>query len=267
MPQRFGRADNIEIEPEFGNFVRSFGGEVVEDLYPPQKRDFRNADYVFRREGVVAELKILTEDQATAPHIRQKTTEIYRRAAEAGLVPVLHGRGNVKLQSRDMPESVRREIAEAHKRPIQTLVHKASKQIKATRNRLDMTAAKGLLILFNDGNFRLEHDAIAYLLARVLGNQFTSINSVFYGTVNLWSESPFTKNLVAPMVSFTREGIKPIDGDFLYALKRGWIDHLDKLRGGPSELIVQTTSVEALSALRLTRSKPGPHSGQWAPKT
>lgn len=249
--------EHIDIEGELRVFVRSIGGEVVEDLFPPQTRNFENADFVFRHEGVVAELKILTKDQSTAPDILQKTTAIYQRAVKQGLAPPIHGSGVKKLQASDLPVSVHREIADAHKQPVQSHVRDASKQIKATKERLGMPDAKGLLLLFNDGNFRLQLDMIKYLLGRVLGPNFRSINSIIYGTANIWSEATFTDKLITPIVSFKREGVEPVDSVFLHNFMHGWQGHLAKLNGGPAEVIHLPASPDSLSALRLTKSKPG----------
>ena len=57
MPQQ------IDVEKAFADFVRGFGGEVVEDIVGASP-DFRNADYLFRSNRVVAELKRVVEDKS-----------------------------------------------------------------------------------------------------------------------------------------------------------------------------------------------------------
>lgn len=246
---------HIDVEVEFGRFVREFGGTVLEDALPPQGRDFPNADYVFKDQNVVAELKVLTQDQSTSRDLQRKLEELYFAATKRGLVrPVF---GTVSVNSSDLPAEFQRKFADAHKAPVATLVKKANKQIKSTKARMQMTDAKGLLILFNDGNFRLNHDVIAYLLHRVLGDDFSSINSIFYGTVNLWSDAPWTPDLVTPLVTFARHGVSPVDEAFLGKMIRGWHSHVDMVRGASSNIVEIAASEAELSELKLTRAKPG----------
>jgi len=245
----------IDIQEEFGRFVREFGGIVVEDSLAPQQRDFSNADYVFKPQNVVAELKVLTRDQSSDPTLYEKLEGLYLSAIKEGLVGPIFG--TVKVNTKDFPELLQRQFLDAHKAPIATLIKKANKQIKATKHHLGMPDAKGLLILFNDGNFRLDHDVVAYILHRVLGSDFSSINSVFYGTANLWSEAPWTTDLVTPLVTFTRHGLPPVEEVFLTELVRRWHIHVDTLRGSPSNFIEVAPTHEALSQMTLSRAKPG----------
>lgn len=245
----------IDIQEEFGRFVREFGGKVVEDSLAPQQRDFSNADYVFERQNVVAELKVLTRDQSGDPVLYEKLQGLYLSAVAGGLVgPVF---GTLSVNTKDFPELLQRQFLDAHKAPIATLIKKANKQIKATKHHLGMPDAKGLLILFNDGNFRLDHDVVAYLLHRVLGSDFSSINSIFYGTANLWSEAPWTTDLVTPLVTFTRSGLPPVEAAFLNELVQRWHMYVDTLRGSPSKFIEVAPTHEALSQMTLSRAKPG----------
>lgn len=246
---------HIDIQKEFGQFVREIGGKVLEDALPPQQRNFSNADYVFESQNVIAELKILTRDQSTDSALQEKLEELYFAATRQGLVEPTFG--TVTVNTRDFPDSLQRQYLDAHKAPISTLVKKANKQIKATKRHLHMPNAKGLLILFNDGNFRLDHDFIAYLLHRVLGDDFSSINSVFYGAVNLWSDVPWTTDLVTPLVTFTRRGVPPVEEEFLSELVNKWHACVDTLRGSPSHLVEVAATHEALSQMTLSRSKPG----------
>jgi hypothetical protein len=45
----------IDIEKAFADFIRNFGGEVIEDVHGTAL-SVPNADYVFRSENVIGEL-------------------------------------------------------------------------------------------------------------------------------------------------------------------------------------------------------------------
>jgi hypothetical protein len=58
-----------EFENTFREFVTIFGGEVL-----PETSDAKTADYVFRKQNIIAELKCLMQDQTDA--MNQKVLEI-----------------------------------------------------------------------------------------------------------------------------------------------------------------------------------------------
>lgn len=60
----------LPVEATWSDFVRSVGGEVVEDLVP-EPRTFANADFLFREQGVVAELKEIGQSSLRAQHLNE----------------------------------------------------------------------------------------------------------------------------------------------------------------------------------------------------
>ena len=50
----------VDVESAFNEFVEEFGGELISKAVPANPEE--NADYLFRDEGVVAELKCLQKD-------------------------------------------------------------------------------------------------------------------------------------------------------------------------------------------------------------
>jgi hypothetical protein len=68
---------HIQIEPTFNAFVKAFGGELIRDIVGPSP-NFHDADYLFRKEGVIAELKVLTEDKLNDPEMRKKLGALFQ---------------------------------------------------------------------------------------------------------------------------------------------------------------------------------------------
>lgn len=56
------RPEPIPVEEFFNEFVLEFGGELVSNLMPQNTNLPRNADYLFRKDLVVCELKCLEKD-------------------------------------------------------------------------------------------------------------------------------------------------------------------------------------------------------------
>lgn len=225
----------VNVESAFADFVRRYGGEVVEDIVGSSP-DFRNADYLFRSNGVVAELKRLVEDKSEDENIQRKIQQKFDRWMDDGTIGPIYG--GVRIQSNTLPEKCQRELIDVYKPPIQRRVIKANKQIKATLNRFRIENGKGLLIIVNDGNYALEADAVLYLVNQILGERFRQINSVAYCTVNMFAASPMTLKPTLLWANASRSCIPCVEEDFMMKLFRGWSSHLAELRGEPIEEIL-----------------------------
>ncbi|SRR6266481_2255239 len=75
----------IHLEESFNEFVKVSGGELV-SLLLPSDRPFDNADYLFREEAVVAELKCLQKDILEHGEYQRKLSELYESWIRQDLV-------------------------------------------------------------------------------------------------------------------------------------------------------------------------------------
>lgn len=238
----------VEVDSLFTAFVRAHGGEVVEDLVGKSPR-FLNADYLFRSERVVAELKRLVDDKSQDAAIRAKLSSLYSGWVQRRLVPPAYGR--VRIESRTLPLECQREVMAVFAKPMRQQILKANSQIKSTIANLSIPAGQGLLILVNDGNFALEADAALYLIGRILGSRCRSINSVIYLTVNMLSRTPLTLAPVLVWIHAARPSIvTPIDYGFADTLFDAWRAYLGKAVNQQIEL-VRLSDRDAVSEIRL----------------
>ena len=246
---------SIDVERTFADFVRRHGGEVVEDLVGPSP-DFHNADYLFRSNGVVAELKRLVDDKSEDENIKLKIQQKFDRWMDDGTIGPIYGR--VRVESKTLPENCQRELIDVYKPAIQRRIIKANKQIKATLNRFRIQNGRGLLIVVNDGNYALEADAALYLINRVLGSNFRQINSVVYCTVNMFGSSPLTSKPTLIWVNARRGSVPAIEENFVMGLFQGWNAYLTELTGMPIEEILLDDPVH-VERIRYTRgAQPTP---------
>src|SRR5216683_1890469 len=130
------------FEQAFGRFVQSIGGEIV----PRCAQE--SADYIFRAEKVVAELKTLEED--SLPSHVQKLSALFENWQRRGLIRVF---GTATIDIQTVPQELQREWLDLIEPPIEGIIRKANGQIRSTKEVHQLSAAKGLLLIVNDGNF------------------------------------------------------------------------------------------------------------------
>lgn len=221
----------IDVTSEMDKFVKSFGGRVGLELFGPNP-DFRNADYVFPKENVIAELKCLTEDKSEDDDLQNKLEELFQSAITRGFVPD-PGPGRHVLETKGTPVEFQREVYALIARSLKRRVAKANKQIKQTKARLNLPNAKGLLLLCNDGNLQLEPAPWVHAVKVALGNDFSSISSVVLFTVNLLSTTPKMGQHANLWISGERPGIEPVSEDFSHRLGEAWARHVGQLHNMP----------------------------------
>jgi hypothetical protein len=227
MKQSDEKAGKIIIETEFAKCVKEIGGQVLDELLKQPK--FKNADYWFPKHNTVAELKRLEENLLEKPDFQNKITEMYSSWVKRGLMPKI--RGKIKFDLSQIPEKCAYEYIEVVKKRIEnSIVRKANKQIRETKEYLGESTAKGLLIIANDGNKLLKPDFMAHLLARILKN-YSNINSVIYFSANLAVSLPIPAFKMSSN-SFWLDCIlerEPAPKELRDNLQIAWMRHYSKL--------------------------------------
>jgi hypothetical protein len=215
-------------------FVREFGGQLVLDVVGPNP-SFANADYWFDRENVVAELKCLSEDKSQDPRQRAAIQKLFDSFVDSGRIPD-PGVGLFRVETKDCPAEFQRGVYKILARPMKRRLDKANRQIKVTRRKLGREDAYGLVLLANDGDYRLEPAQFRQAVEFALGTDFSAIEGLVLFTVNLLSTSP----AIGPHMSHAnvwmpcaRPGHRVISQDFLSRLCDGWFKHVGHLIGEP----------------------------------
>ena len=89
-----------------------------------------------------------------------------------------------------------------------------------------------MLLLVNDGNYSLSHDAVMYILGQILKTQrYSSIQSVVYFTVSMRAKMPGFEHDVLLWVEAFRESTNGVSRDFLLALRNRWVLFLERKTG------------------------------------
>lgn len=215
------------------HFVRTVGGELVSNVIGTKNPLFANADYVFRQDNVVAELKCLSENKDTDANQRAEIAALFKRYSDAGKMP--YWRGCRAINSTDCPVDLQKGLYRIFARPIRQQIKKANRQIRETRRVLGMDDALGLLLLANDGNFRLEPGQLMYTIDTAIGQRFSAIDTVVVFTVNMSASLPAHIRELPPhanvWIPAPRIGHRNIPDEFLNRLSRGWVRHVsDRLQ-------------------------------------
>ncbi|MEK0337884.1 MAG: hypothetical protein QQN41_10675 [Nitrosopumilus sp.] len=223
LPQR------INVKKCFNEYVKDFGGELVSELL--SKTPIYNADYLFRNQSVVAELKCLEKDFFHDKKNHSKLKSMYDKWVHEGIIQP-NGLGRIIINTKELPMKCQIEVANFAKEIVQRRIRKANKQIKLTKDHFGLPDAKGLLLLVNDGNYFLESNAIMYTLSRILKAKYTSINSVVYFTVNIVANMPgIDRNVLVWVDAAHRDTVDGVSRNFLDALREGWISFLKRKIG------------------------------------
>jgi hypothetical protein len=126
--------------------------------------------------------------------------------------------------------------------PLEGVIRDANRQLRATKHRLKLPTAKGLLLIFNQGNLlhNRPHD-FRLLLQRVLIKRtsdkklrFTHINGVVYFSYETVKAQRQNMSFWAPMQiqMAPNEDVTQMK-EFQEALQQGWYKHVEKISGRP----------------------------------
>ena len=194
---------HIDVETTVTEIVKSLGGESVDELLAGQADKPLNADYLFRTENVVAELKRLEKDLSEDPAHQAAVQRLFEDFEREGLLKIY---GTVKIDARKLPQECAYRLTDLYKGTIEQHVRKANRQIKSTKKHFDIPAAKGLLIVAHDGNFGLEPEGAVNLVARCLkGPYHNQIDWLIYFTANMSVGLPGTDSNILPVVTAPRK--------------------------------------------------------------
>jgi len=226
---------HIDVEQELAHVIRSLGGRVLEDEHG-STLPFKNSDYYFPELGVAAELKRLVLDQESDPKAQKCIQSKFSQWMNDGTIGVNYG--THKINSGDLPARCQVELLDCFSAPLRRRIHKANKQLKQTLGYFKPSSSKGLLFIVNDGNMSLKPDIARFLIARILGRDFATINSVVYFTANLVASSPLTEKDVFVWAHLNRKAvIEPVDSSFVMTVFEAWLKRVEVLRGQPIERI------------------------------
>jgi hypothetical protein len=221
-----------DFEQHFRDFIRKFGGTVLPE------GDAESADFLFSQDNVVAELKTLQED-ARQEHAT-KLNALVADWRKRGLM-VVFGTNIISLEK--LNRICQGEWLHILQAPVERIVRKANRQIRTTKQTLQLPNAKGLLLIANDGN--LLHTSpkdYMILISRVLQKktptgelQFPHILGVIYFSYRIGS--------AVEGMPFWFAGDTTLGGDvemraLQERLSQAWFSNVEQATGQPVTIYV-----------------------------
>jgi hypothetical protein len=215
----------VDAESFFAEFVLKFGGELICDLLPPSP-SFDNADYLFRENSVVAELKCLQTDFPQLQLYKDKFAELQKSWISESKISFGMIWGN-----EPPPEELKYQYVRLFRKRIQRILEKANKQIKETKLNLGFDSSQGLLIIINDGLYGLPSVTTVALISSILVHHFSSIDGFVYLTLNKYTDIPgdnYARLIWGPAYS---DYASNSFVNFVNFLGRKWGDYLEENLG------------------------------------
>jgi len=247
--------EHIPVEKSFNEFVKDFGGELVSELMPRGHELPRNADYLFLKELVVAELKCLEKDLFNNEEEVERITRLIQKWTSSGII-----NGSTAIEwlfgQALLPDECYRDMIRLAARTIETAIRSAKKQIERTKEYFDLPQTNGLVLLANDGNYFLEHQEFFELTCQIMGSKFmdSSIDGFVYFSANMPVAMPgHEREMLLWVPSYRDENNKSL-GKFVNELGEKWfLFYQKKIRqeGVPIKQIENfDEGIEALKSMR-----------------
>jgi hypothetical protein len=217
----------LPVEKTFHSFVRKYGGVVVSDILPGNP-SFENADYSFKNNNIIGELKEIETEFLNQENAKIKFTEMMGRLLNErpNWKPSLMGGKN------DYPDWFKVEFIRLARPGITRILKKANKQIKETKKHFHVPNANGVLFFVNDGFTGISPFLVQALACDALTHSYSSIDCFLYMTLNRYVEldgSNEPQLIWAPSYS-DRADDSFID--FIDDLGRNWFNFLEEKIGG-----------------------------------
>lgn len=216
-----------DFEAIFREFVKDFGGELLSE------GEAKSADFYFPDANMVTELKTL-ENEALMEHaaIVQKLADSWMRRR------LLFAYGRVMISLPKLHPICQREWLAELQPPVENIVRKANRQIRSSKQSMNHTDSKGLLLIANEGNL-LHTSPVDYmtLVGGVLSKKdqsgerrFPHIDGVVYFSRRIRSRDEGFPFWVS---GYVRPGGDPALSAFQERLQRGWFAYISKITGLP----------------------------------
>lgn len=228
--RRSSKIPHIDVEAEFDKCVSAAGGQRVSEIVG-QSPNFNNADYIFSKSCVVAELKCLEENQGRSENLKEKIHKLYNQYVNDGKTNLIIY-GEVEVEANQVSENFAREVLELYRKPIQGVIKKANKQLRQTKEQLKLDDYFGLLLLVNDGHEFLSPDQVKWVLSNTLSRGgYSSINGVIFFTVNMTARHPDYEDDLLIWATMDRPKSPKLADSFSDELKSAWFAHFQSLVG------------------------------------
>jgi hypothetical protein len=218
---------SIDIEKEFDKCIGNIGGQRVDDLLD-KSPSIKNADYIFDKYKIVAELKCLQDNKLKDKELNKKLSKLHSKWSSQGYRVPIQNHGS-HMSMTNLSQSQSREVLNVYSKPVKKRINKANTQIKQTKREFKKDDYKGILLLANDGNLALDPEHIYHIISNSMRESFSAIDAVIFFTVNQPGKATFTNLDTLVWSNLNRPNREPISNEFYNSLYSAWSAHLESI--------------------------------------
>lgn len=229
------------LENAFNHFVKESGGELISELIPHSGNIPNNADYIFRKQNIIAELKCLKKD-----HYYQNRDDYHRleirimESFKKGYISETEIKDWFNEPAKP-GERILNILISPLRRTIEGEIRQAKRQIIESRKFFQINDAIGLIFFANEGNYFSPHIHIGIIQELILKKYSSYIDGFLYFTTDRNSEiSPSTKGNGGLWLQYdwieNQERQQKIS-DFIWKLGAGWTEFVCKHTEREAELL------------------------------
>jgi len=217
----------VPVEETWNKFIKSSSQGNRVDEFLSDSPSFNNADYIFKTDNIIIELKEITEDFMNSASFFRKFNVLISKVIEENpdwQPSMFGGNGN-------MPDWFPLEFIKISRKPLDGILKKANKQLRETKQYFNIENNTGVLIIVNDGFTSLQHDYIRAIISDLLVYSYSSIDCVVYTTLNRYVELKYTPTPSLLWIPLYSEKSDDNLVEFINRLGREWINFLEKELG------------------------------------
>ena len=122
----------IPVEEMFDRFIKQNSGQKISELVGGNP-SFQNADYLFKDNKIIAELKTLQTDFAKAETFQNKRHDLIRKYISEGKMEFRN-----LLNPSELPKDYLNDVIRIFRPALSRIIKKANVQIRETKEKLGL---------------------------------------------------------------------------------------------------------------------------------
>ncbi|MEN3976541.1 hypothetical protein WJU21_15615 [Emcibacter sp. SYSU 3D8] len=186
----------------------------------------KQADVNFRPEGIIAEVRMLYDDQLGAEQFVSSLYDMYNRWLFTYETPLVTGRG--QINTADLPADGIEQLRRVVTLNLPAGLIAANKQIKQSRIDFGMRTAGGLLAYVLPLGVPIDPAIVLYFISRAFhaSDEWPAIDHILLATCRVDEIDPDQRPPYWRMI--TRDGVEPLPAGFEDRLKTAWFGVLSQ---------------------------------------
>ncbi|MEO9824209.1 MAG: hypothetical protein ABJF50_07315 [Paracoccaceae bacterium] len=240
------RPEPVHVEKTFDAFVAEFGGVKISELISKKAQMPLNADYLFEKHNVIAELKTL-EGIYSGPDAFKQFSQAYIDSGCTGSdVMGFFWRGE------KVPEDAAALMRKRIRRSIEQRIKKARKQLRKSKAEYGNDDTRCLILIAMDQKPIFGHQTMLFNLAKIMGDNYADehTDGVVYFNPNMPTKFRADGMEMSGWYPFYRDEEVNVElSEFVNLLGNRWLNYYGRLVGETNPILELESEEEMTAAL------------------